>query len=135
MSNIFYNPCKKPRTVHQSTIRTVSNNVGHIKHPEVAQLSGYIRRILTDFAEIIYDRVMGTGPFFDDEFKAAVRLAGARARVETLQAGVPVFYRDTRRNLDIMERPGGRKFAIRFLDGASGNRNYEVLGELDETAA
>ncbi len=78
---------------------------------------------------------MASGQFFDDEFKAAVRLAGARARIETLQAGVPVFYRDTGRNLNIMEHPSGRKFEIRFLDGAPGNRNYEVLRELDETAA
>ena len=85
--------------------------------------------------ELIYDRVMAGGQFFDDEFKAAVRLAGARARIETLQAGVPVFYRDTRRNLDIMEHPSGRKFVIRFLRDALGDQNYEVFGELDETAA
>ncbi len=78
---------------------------------------------------------MGSAQFFDEEFKAAIRLAGARARLETLQAGVPVFYRDTRRNLDIMEHPSGRKYEIRFLDGAPGDRNYEVLRELDETAA
>ena len=78
---------------------------------------------------------MGSGPFFDDEFKAAVRLADARARIETLQAGVPVFYRETRRNLDIMEHPSGRKYEIRFIEGAPGDRNYEILRELDETAA
>jgi hypothetical protein len=78
---------------------------------------------------------MGSGPFFDDEFKASVRLAGTRARIETLQAGVPVFYRDTRRNLDIMEHPSGRKYEIRFIEGAPGDQNYEVLRELDETAA
>jgi hypothetical protein len=77
---------------------------------------------------------MGSAQFFDEDFKAAIRLAGARARRETLQAGVPVFYRDTRRNLDIMEHPSGRKYEIRFLDGAPGDRNYEVLRELDETA-
>jgi len=37
--------------------------------------------------------------------------------------------------MDIMEHPNGRKFEIRFLDGALGDRNYEVLRELDETAA
>jgi hypothetical protein len=78
---------------------------------------------------------MASGQFFDDQFKAAVRLAGARARIETLQAGVPVFYRDTRRNLGIMEHPSGRKFEIRFLHDAPGDQNYEVLRELDETAA
>ena len=78
---------------------------------------------------------MASGQFFDDEFKAAVRLAGARARIETLQTGVPVFYRDIKRNLDIMEYPNGRKFEIRFLHDAPGDQNYAVLRELDETAA
>jgi hypothetical protein len=67
--------------------------------------------------------------------KFAVRQAGARARTETLQAGVPVFYRDTGRNLDIMEHSSGRKFEIRFLNNAPGDQNYEVLREPDETAA
>lgn len=78
---------------------------------------------------------METSQFFDDDFKAAVRVAGAQARIETLQAGVPVFYRDRARNLNIIEHPSGRKFEIRFLDGAPGDRNYEVIRELDETAA
>ncbi len=34
-----------------------------------------------------------------------------------------------------MEYPGGQKFEIRFLPGAPGDQNYEVLRELDETAA
>ena len=73
--------------------------------------------------------------FFDADFKNAVRVAGAQARIETLQAGVPVCYRDRVRNLNIIEHPSGRKFEIRFLDGAPGDRNYEVIRELDETAA
>jgi hypothetical protein len=78
---------------------------------------------------------MEVGRFFEDEFKAAVRLAGAQARIETLQAGVPVFYRDRQRNLDIMEHSSGRKFEIRFLNNALGDQNYEVVRELNETAA
>jgi hypothetical protein len=78
---------------------------------------------------------MERSQFFDDDFKAAVREAGAQARIETLQAGVPVFYQDRVRNLDIVEHPSGRKFEIRFLDGALGDQNYEVIRELDETAA
>jgi hypothetical protein len=78
---------------------------------------------------------METCHFFDDDFKIAVRLAGAQARTETLEAGVPVFYRDIRLNLDIMEHPGGRRYEIRFLRGVPGDQNYEVLRELDETAA
>ena len=53
---------------------------------------------------------MGSRHFFDDEFKIAVQRAGARARIETLEAGVPVFYRDVQRNLDVMEYPSGLKF-------------------------
>ncbi len=78
---------------------------------------------------------MESDQFFDDEFKAAIIRAGARARIETLQAGVPVFYRDTGRNLDLMEHPNGRKFEIRFLDMALGGENYEIVRELDETAS
>ena len=78
---------------------------------------------------------MERNPSFDDKFKAAVEVAGAQARIETLQAGIPVFYRDSGRSLNIMEYPNGRKFEIRFLDGAPGDQNYEVLRELDETAA
>jgi hypothetical protein len=78
---------------------------------------------------------MASGQFFDDDFKTAVRQAGARARIETLQAGVPVFYRDAKWNLDIMEQASGRKFEIRFLNNAPSDQNYEVLRELDETAA
>lgn len=77
---------------------------------------------------------MESGEFFNDQFKAAVRLAGAQARIETLRAGVPVFYRDIGRNLDILEQPNGQKFEIRFLPGAPGDRNYEVIRELDKTA-
>lgn len=73
--------------------------------------------------------------FFDERFKEEIRLAGGRARIETLRAGIPVFYRDIARNMEIMERPNGRKFEIRFLDTTSGDRNYEILRELDETAA
>jgi hypothetical protein len=51
------------------------------------------------------------------------------------RGGVPVFYRDIRLNLDIMEHPGGRRYEIRFLRGVPGDQNYEVLRELDETAA
>jgi len=73
--------------------------------------------------------------FFQADFTAAIVSAGARARMQTLKAGVPVFYWDSRRNLDIIERPDGRKYEIRFLAGAPGDRNYEVVRDLDETAA
>jgi len=78
---------------------------------------------------------MRTALFLDEEFKAAVVVAGAQARIETLQAGTPVFYRDNTRNLDILEYPSGQKFEIWFLHGAPGDKNYGVLRELKETAA
>ena len=72
---------------------------------------------------------------FSDEFAAAVVSAGARARKETLEAGVPVFYRDSASGLDLMEYPDGRKFEIRFVPGAPRDRNYEVLREIGRSAA
>ena len=83
----------------------------------------------------IYNRDMENGEFFQEGFTAAVVSAGARARLETLKAGVPVFYRDSRLNLDVMEQPNGRKFEIRFLAGATREGNYRVIRELNETAA
>ncbi len=77
---------------------------------------------------------MAESYFFDDAFKKSVCLAGAQARIETLRAGVPVFYLDATSGLDIKELPDGRKFEIRFIDGAPGDRNYEVLRELHEAA-
>ena len=74
-------------------------------------------------------------PFLHDEFTTAVRAAGARARIATLAAGIPVFYRDPTLKVDIMEEPTGRKFEIRFFNSGSSDQNYEVLRELDEPAA
>jgi hypothetical protein len=82
-----------------------------------------------------YNRTMDDGGFFTKEFTAAIIAAGARARLETLQAGVPVFYRDRKRGLDIMEQPDGRKFEISFIPGAPGESNYRVVRELDEMAS
>ena len=72
---------------------------------------------------------------FSDEFNTAVLAAGARARNETLEAGVPVFYRDSVSGLDVMEYPDGRKFEIRFVPDAPRERNYEVLREISRSAA
>ena len=57
--------------------------------------------------------------------------AGSRARLETLKAGIPVFYRDWKQNLDVMEQPDGRKFEVRFIAGAPRESNYRVIRELD----
>ncbi len=75
---------------------------------------------------------MDTGQFLGEDFIAAVVLAGARARLQTLEDGVPVFYWDSVRNLDIMEMPDGQKYEIRFLPGAPGERNYELIRLLNE---
>ena len=78
---------------------------------------------------------MDNGGYLSEEFTEAIILAGARARLETLAAGVPVFYWDYAQNLDIMELPDGRKFEICFIPGAPGDSNYRVIRELDKTAA
>ena len=78
---------------------------------------------------------MENGEFFHEEFTAAIISAGARARLETLKAGVPVFYRDWKQNLDVMEQPDGRKFEVYFISGAPRESNYRVIRELDETVA
>ncbi len=72
---------------------------------------------------------------FGNEFNTAVVSAGARARQETLDAGVPVFYRDSASGLDLMEYPDGRKFEIRFVPGAPRERNYQVLRQISRSAA
>lgn len=78
---------------------------------------------------------MENGEFFSDAFSAAIVSAGSRARLETLRAGIPVFYRDWKQNLDVMEQPDGRRFEICFIAGAPRESNYRVIRELDQTAA
>lgn len=111
-------------------LRTISCNLIESAFGEATE-----QRADADLPGVPYDQAMASGDFFDDSFLAAIPLAGARARTETLRAGVPVFYWDSRRNLDVMEEPSGRKYEIRFLSGAPRNRNYEVVRELDETTA
>jgi hypothetical protein len=72
---------------------------------------------------------------FSDEFDAAVKAAIAKARQETLEAGVPLFYRDSASGVEVMEMPDGRKFEIRYLPGQPRDRNYEVLRELVRAVA
>ncbi len=82
-----------------------------------------------------YNWDMETSPFLKEEFTSAIILAGARARLETLKAGVAVFYRDWDRSLDVMEQPDGRKFEVCFIAGATRESNYRVIRQLEETAA
>jgi len=105
----------------------------------VARLAGVIRCADPTAARIIiglvYNSVMEKSGFFSQEFTAAIISAGARARLETLEAGVPVFYRDWERNLEIMEQPDGRKFEVCFIAGAPREANYRVIRELEGATA
>jgi hypothetical protein len=73
--------------------------------------------------------------YFQEAFSAAIVSAGARARLETLKAGVPVFYRDWKQDLDVMEQPDGRKFEVCFIAGAPRESNYRVIRKLDDASA
>jgi hypothetical protein len=78
---------------------------------------------------------MENGGFFPEGFSAAIVAAGSCARLETLKAGIPVFYRDWKQNLDVMERPDGRRFEVCFIAGAPRESNYRVIRELDLATA
>ncbi len=77
---------------------------------------------------------METG-FFDGGLTRTVEAAIEQARRETLAAGVPLFYHDSVSGRDVMERPDGRIFEIRFKAGAPRENHYEVLRELGRNAA
>jgi hypothetical protein len=70
--------------------------------------------------------------FFTKEFEDGVVSAGNEARLETLRAGIPVFYLES--DLDIMEMPDGRKFEIRFIPHKLDECNYEVVREIRSAA-
>jgi hypothetical protein len=72
--------------------------------------------------------------FASKEFDEAVRATGHQAFLETLAAGLPVFYVDTE-GLNVMECPDGRRFEIRWIPGAPSGENYEVTRELTAHAA
>ncbi|SPF54310.1 hypothetical protein SBA4_630021 [Candidatus Sulfopaludibacter sp. SbA4] len=72
--------------------------------------------------------------FGGPEFDAAAYAAGHQAFLETLAAGRPVFYLDAD-GLNVMELPDGRRFEIRWIPGAPGGQNYEVVRELKTRAA
>lgn len=70
-----------------------------------------------------------------EEFSRAVTESGTRARLETLAAGVPVFYLDPNTGLDVMEQPDGRMFEIKFVTDRSRKENYDIVRELAAHAA
>jgi hypothetical protein len=70
-----------------------------------------------------------------DEFDRLVTEACNSARLETLAAGVPVFYLDRETGMDIMEQPDGRRFQIRYIPGAPRDRHFEIVREIVAPAA
>ena len=70
---------------------------------------------------------------FSQEFDDTVVAAGITAREETLCAGRPVFYTD-HDGANTLETPDGRKFQIRFIPHAPGERNYEVVRQVQSAA-
>lgn len=77
---------------------------------------------------------MAAYEFGSAQFDEAARAAGRRAFEETLAAGLPVFYLDAD-GLNVLEQPDRRRFEIRWIPGAPGGSNYEVIRELAARAA
>ncbi len=67
-------------------------------------------------------------------FDEAISAASHDAFLQTLAAGLPVFYL-TSEGLNVMELPDGRRFEIRWLPGAPGGENYEIVREVAARAA
>ena len=76
---------------------------------------------------------MGHTLFGSKEFHEAVQASGRKAFLETLAAGLPVFY--TSKGLNVMEQPDGRRFEIRWVPDAPSGENYEVIRELTARVA
>lgn len=72
--------------------------------------------------------------FDSPEFDEVVRAACHQAFLDTLAAGLPVFYLESS-GLNVMERPDGRRFEIRWLPDAPSGENYEIVRELTANAA
>ena len=72
--------------------------------------------------------------FGSPEFDQAVYAAGHQAFLDTLAAGRPVFYLDDD-GLNAMLLPDGRKFEIRWIEGAPSGENYEIIREVTAHAA
>ncbi len=73
--------------------------------------------------------------FDSPEFDAAVAAAGRQAFEETLAAGRSVFYVDRSLGFPVMEQPDGRRFEIRWINGAPAGSNYEIVREVSRRAA
>jgi hypothetical protein len=86
----------------------------------------------------VWDRVYNFGvphyEFGSPEFDKAAYEAGHQAFLETLAAGLPVFYVDDD-GINAMLFPDGRKFEIRWIDGAPSGENYQIIREVTAHAA
>lgn len=71
--------------------------------------------------------------FMSPEFDEAASAAGHQAFLDTLAAGLPVFYLDD--GVEVMELPDRRRFEARWIPGAPCGQNYEVVRELKARAA
>jgi len=69
-----------------------------------------------------------------DEFDRAIDDAWKHARLETLAAGVPVFYRETSTSLDVMEQPDGKRAELQVQLGTI-NENLAALRKGIATAS
>ena len=85
-------------------------------------------------AEPAYNEDMARYEFDSPEFDEAVRAATHQAFLETLAAGLSVFYIDAE-GLNVMEQPDGRRFEIDWVPGAPAGQNYKILRELTARAA
>ncbi len=81
------------------------------------------------------NEVMPDLDIFSEEFSQQAAEAGNQARLQLLKQGIPVFYRDDEINNYVMEQPDGRKFEIRYIQGAPGDLNYEIVRELKHSSA
>jgi len=72
--------------------------------------------------------------FGSDEFNEAVRAATHQGFLETLAAGLPVFYCG-QDGLNVMEQPDGRRFEIEWVPGAPAGKNYRIIREVPARAA
>ncbi|HTA46812.1 MAG TPA: hypothetical protein VK789_30420 [Bryobacteraceae bacterium] len=63
------------------------------------------------------------------EFTHEAEAAWDRARDQALARGVPVFYRNHRMGIEIMEQSDRRHFEIRFIPGAPRGPNFEIIRE------
>jgi len=78
---------------------------------------------------------MVAGHRFDSaEFDQAVSAACHDAFQEALSRGLAVFYTGED-GLNVLERPDGRRFEIRWRQDAPSGENFEIVRELASRAA